>query len=103
MKRGGDGWFTADIAGVKAGARYKFRIDDEVDVAGSCFGVSIPMMSRRQRGDRSCRLCLAGPGLAGTSVGRGGHLSMHVGTFSLKELAGRCTGWITLRNWASPP
>ncbi|MEH2610980.1 malto-oligosyltrehalose trehalohydrolase [Bradyrhizobium sp. AZCC 1693] len=32
MKRGDDGWFTADIAGVKAGARYKFRIDDEIDV-----------------------------------------------------------------------
>ena len=32
MKRGEDGWFAADIAGVKAGARYKFRIDDEIDV-----------------------------------------------------------------------
>jgi maltooligosyltrehalose trehalohydrolase len=32
MKRGEDGWFTAEIAGVKAGARYKFRIDDEIDV-----------------------------------------------------------------------
>jgi maltooligosyltrehalose trehalohydrolase len=32
MTRGEDGWFTADIAGVKAGARYKFRIDDEIDV-----------------------------------------------------------------------
>ena len=32
MQRGEDGWFTADIAGVKAGARYKFRIDDEIDV-----------------------------------------------------------------------
>jgi maltooligosyltrehalose trehalohydrolase len=32
MKRGEDGWFTADIAGVKAGARYKFRIDDQIDV-----------------------------------------------------------------------
>jgi maltooligosyltrehalose trehalohydrolase len=32
MKRGEDGWFTADIAGVKAGTRYKFRIDDEIDV-----------------------------------------------------------------------
>ncbi|MEH2522881.1 MULTISPECIES: malto-oligosyltrehalose trehalohydrolase [unclassified Bradyrhizobium] len=32
MKRGEDGWFTADIAGIKAGARYKFRIDDEIDV-----------------------------------------------------------------------
>jgi malto-oligosyltrehalose trehalohydrolase len=27
-----DGWFAAEIAGVKAGARYKFRIDDEIDV-----------------------------------------------------------------------
>jgi malto-oligosyltrehalose trehalohydrolase len=32
MRRGDDGWFYADIPGVKAGARYKFRIDDEIDV-----------------------------------------------------------------------
>jgi maltooligosyltrehalose trehalohydrolase len=32
LKRGADGWFTADIAGVTAGARYKFRIDDEIDI-----------------------------------------------------------------------
>jgi maltooligosyltrehalose trehalohydrolase len=32
MTRGDDGWFTTDIAGVQAGARYKFRIDDEIDV-----------------------------------------------------------------------
>jgi malto-oligosyltrehalose trehalohydrolase len=32
LRRGEDGWFSADISGVKAGARYKFRIDDEVDV-----------------------------------------------------------------------
>ena len=32
MRRGADGWYSADIAGVKAGARYKFRIDDEIDV-----------------------------------------------------------------------
>jgi maltooligosyltrehalose trehalohydrolase len=32
MKRGEDGWFTADIAGVKSGARYKFRIDDDIEV-----------------------------------------------------------------------
>ena len=32
LRRGEDGWFSADIAGVKAGARYKFRIDDEIDV-----------------------------------------------------------------------
>jgi maltooligosyltrehalose trehalohydrolase len=32
MTRGDDGWFTADVAGVTAGARYKFRIDDEIDV-----------------------------------------------------------------------
>jgi maltooligosyltrehalose trehalohydrolase len=31
MTRGDDGWFTADIAEVKAGAHYKFRIDDEID------------------------------------------------------------------------
>ena len=32
MTRGDDGWFTAEVAGVQAGARYKFRIDDEIDV-----------------------------------------------------------------------
>ena len=32
MRRGEDGWFSIDIPGVKAGAHYKFRIDDEVDV-----------------------------------------------------------------------
>ena len=30
--RGDDGWFSADIAGVEAGTRYKFRIDGEIDV-----------------------------------------------------------------------
>lgn len=32
MQRGEDGWFSADVPGIKAGARYKFRIDDEIDV-----------------------------------------------------------------------
>ena len=32
MRRDERGWFSADISGVKAGARYKFRIDDEIDV-----------------------------------------------------------------------
>jgi maltooligosyltrehalose trehalohydrolase len=32
LQRSQDGWFRADIAGVKAGVRYKFRIDDEIDV-----------------------------------------------------------------------
>jgi malto-oligosyltrehalose trehalohydrolase len=32
LHRDGDGWFCGDIAGVKAGQRYKFRIDDEIDV-----------------------------------------------------------------------
>jgi malto-oligosyltrehalose trehalohydrolase len=32
LARGDDGWFSADIAGVKPGARYKFRIDDAIDV-----------------------------------------------------------------------
>jgi maltooligosyltrehalose trehalohydrolase len=32
LRRGDDGWFSADVAGVKAGARYRFRIDDEIDV-----------------------------------------------------------------------
>jgi maltooligosyltrehalose trehalohydrolase len=32
LRRGEDGWFTAEIAGVKSGTCYKFRIDDEIDV-----------------------------------------------------------------------
>ena len=32
MRRGEAGWFSANIPGVKAGARYKFRIDDDIDV-----------------------------------------------------------------------
>jgi maltooligosyltrehalose trehalohydrolase len=32
MTRGNDGWFSASVEGVKAGARYKFRIDGEIDV-----------------------------------------------------------------------
>jgi maltooligosyltrehalose trehalohydrolase len=32
MQRGEDGWFFADVPGAKAGARYKFRINDEIDV-----------------------------------------------------------------------
>jgi maltooligosyltrehalose trehalohydrolase len=32
MRRGDDGWFTLDASGVGAGTRYKFRIDDEIDV-----------------------------------------------------------------------
>jgi maltooligosyltrehalose trehalohydrolase len=32
MQRDDAGWFTADIQGIRAGARYKFRIDDELDV-----------------------------------------------------------------------
>ena len=32
LKRGDGGWFSSEIAGVTAGTRYKFRIDDEIDV-----------------------------------------------------------------------
>ena len=32
MRRGEDGWFVAEVPGVKAGAHYKFRIDDDIDV-----------------------------------------------------------------------
>jgi maltooligosyltrehalose trehalohydrolase len=39
MPRGADGWFAADVPGLTAGTRYKFRIDDEIDVPdpASCF------------------------------------------------------------------
>ncbi len=32
MRRSEGGWFAADVSGARAGVRYKFRIDDEVDV-----------------------------------------------------------------------
>jgi malto-oligosyltrehalose trehalohydrolase len=32
LRPGEDGWFSAEISGVEAGTRYKFRIDDEIDV-----------------------------------------------------------------------
>jgi malto-oligosyltrehalose trehalohydrolase len=32
LRRGDDGWFCADIAGIKAGTLYKFRIDGAVDI-----------------------------------------------------------------------
>jgi maltooligosyltrehalose trehalohydrolase len=32
MRRGDGGWFSLDVPGTGAGARYKFRIDDEIDV-----------------------------------------------------------------------
>jgi maltooligosyltrehalose trehalohydrolase len=32
MARGDNGWFTADVAGLSAGPRYKYRIDGEIDV-----------------------------------------------------------------------
>jgi maltooligosyltrehalose trehalohydrolase len=32
LRRDEDGWFSVDIAGVRAGARYRFRIDDEIEV-----------------------------------------------------------------------
>jgi malto-oligosyltrehalose trehalohydrolase len=32
LRRGDDGWLSTEIAGIKAGALYKFRIDDEIDV-----------------------------------------------------------------------
>ena len=32
LRRGDYGWFSADIAGVRAGTLYKFRIDDAVDI-----------------------------------------------------------------------
>ena len=32
LRRGEDGWFSADVAGIKAGTLYRFRIDDKVDI-----------------------------------------------------------------------
>ena len=49
LTRGEDGWFTADIAGVKPGARYKFRIDDEIDVPDPASAFSPMTCSARAR------------------------------------------------------
>jgi maltooligosyltrehalose trehalohydrolase len=38
LRRSDGGWFSACLAGVKAGARYKFRIDDEIDVPDPASG-----------------------------------------------------------------
>ncbi len=46
MPRGDDGWFVADVPGVKAGARYKFRIDDELDVPDPASRVSAGRRAR---------------------------------------------------------
>jgi maltooligosyltrehalose trehalohydrolase len=32
LRRSDDGWFSVDVAGVGAGTRYKFRVDDKVDI-----------------------------------------------------------------------
>ena len=32
MQRRQDGWYVTEIAGLRAGRDYKFRIDDEIDV-----------------------------------------------------------------------
>jgi malto-oligosyltrehalose trehalohydrolase len=32
LKRGEDGWFAANVAGVKSGEHYRFRIDNEIDI-----------------------------------------------------------------------
>src|SRR4051812_39186403 len=32
MRRCENGWFSADVPGLRAGAHYRFRIDDEIDV-----------------------------------------------------------------------
>jgi len=49
MRRGEDGWFSADISGVKAGARYKYRIDDEIDVPDPASRFSLRMFQVRAR------------------------------------------------------
>jgi maltooligosyltrehalose trehalohydrolase len=38
MRRSDDGWFSVDVSGVKAGTRYKFRIDDDIDVPDPASG-----------------------------------------------------------------
>lgn len=32
LRHSGDGWFSAKIAGVEAGTRYQFRIDDAINI-----------------------------------------------------------------------
>ena len=73
LTRGEDGWFTADIAGVKAGTRYKFRIDDEIDVPDPASALSARRRVRPERGDRSRGLRVARHRLARAAVAGSGH------------------------------
>ena len=83
MRRGDDGWFSADIAGVKAGARYKFRIDDEIDVPDPASAFQPDDVSGPERGDRSRRLPLARRRTGADGRGRRPSLlETHVGTFT---------------------
>ena len=70
MKRGEDGWFTADIAGVKAGARYKFRIDDEIDVPDPASAFQPDDVFGPERSDRSSKPIRGAPRTGADGRGR---------------------------------
>ena len=70
LRRGDDGWFSADIAGVKAGARYKFRIDDEIDVPDPASAFQPDDVFGPERGDRSRELSHGAPRTGADGRGR---------------------------------
>ena len=82
LQRGEDGWFSADIAGVRAGARYRFRIDGEIDVPDPASAFQPHDVS----GPSEVIDHAAYPWLASAWRGRPWHeavvLETHVGTFT---------------------
>ena len=83
LRRGDDGWFSADVAGVKAGARYKFRIDDEIDVPDPASALPAGRRFGPERSDRSCHLSHGAPATGADGRGTKPLCSRaHVGTFT---------------------
>ena len=70
MRRGDDGWFTADVAGATAGTRYKFRIDDEIDVPDPASAFQPDDVSGPSEVIDHASLPLARAGLARPAVAR---------------------------------
>ena len=82
LRRGDDGWFAADIAGVTAGALYKFRIDDEIDVPDPGLGISARGRAGPERGDRPRAYRWRAADWRGRPWQEAVVLETHVGTFT---------------------
>ncbi len=70
MRRGDDGWFSADVPGVTAGTRYRFRIDDEIEVPDPASAFQPDDVFGAERGDRPPAYALARRRLARAAVAR---------------------------------